>query len=184
MNANLAQNPWVSLASCFRAWAVEQLGNGHDGAQQLRQSIELWKQTGAEFFLPLLGAMLAETCIACDDLEEAVAIVDEELSRLERTGQDQWRSMVLWTKGDALLAMNLSDQAEAERCYLEAIDFTRSQSAKSWELRAATRLARLWHSQGKTAEARDLLAPVYGWFTEGLDTADPRDAKALLDELA
>ncbi len=72
----------------------------------------------------------------------------------------------------------------AEACYANALKVARSQSAKSWELRAATRLARLWHSQGKTTEARDLLAPVYGWFTEGFDTADLKEAKALLDELA
>ncbi len=73
---------------------------------------------------------------------------------------------------------------DAERCYLEAIEAARSQSAKSWELRAATRLARPWHSQGKTTEARDLLASVYGWFTEGFDTADLKEAKALLNELS
>ncbi len=80
--------------------------------------------------------------------------------------------------------MNVPDISGAENAYLRSIDIAQSQSAKSWELRAATRLARLWHSQGKTTEARDLLAPVYGWFTEGFDTADLKEAKALLDELS
>ncbi len=71
-----------------------------------------------------------------------------------------------------------------KRYYREAFEIARTQSAKSWELRAATRLARLWHSQGKTTEARDLLTPVYGWFTEGFDTADLKEAKAVLDELS
>ncbi len=93
-----------------------------------------------------------------------------------------FESYALFAKGDALRAMDR--EGEAGRCFLDAIDVARSQSAKSWELRAATRLARLWHSQGKTTEARDLLDPVYGWFTEGFDTADLKDAKALLDELS
>ena len=74
------------------------------------------------------------------------------------------------------------DPIAAERCFSRAIGIARQQSAKSWELRAATSLARLWRDQGKRVEARDLLAPVYGWFTEGFETADLRDAKALLDE--
>ncbi len=78
----------------------------------------------------------------------------------------------------------MPDQTDAERCYRQAIDVAGSQSAKSWELRAALRLARLWHTQGKTTEARDLLAPLYGWFTEGFDTSDMKEAKALLDELS
>ena len=87
-------------------------------------------------------------------------------------------------KGELLLAQSGARYSDAEACFLTAIEIARSQSAKSWELRAATRLARLWHSQGKTTEARDLLAPVYGWFTEGFDTADLKEAKALLDELS
>jgi predicted ATPase len=79
---------------------------------------------------------------------------------------------------------NNSSQAEAETCFQHAIRLAQNQQAKSWELRAATSLARLWQSQGKRQEAYDLLAPVYGWFTEGLDTADLKDAKALLAELA
>ncbi len=77
-----------------------------------------------------------------------------------------------------------SPNRTAEPCYLQAIDVACSQSAKSSELRAALRLARLWHSQGKTTEAHDLLAPLYGWFTEGFDTADPKEVKALLDEVS
>ena len=82
------------------------------------------------------------------------------------------------------MARGSRDETEAERCYDNAIKFARSQSAKSWELRAATRLARLWQSQGKTTKAHELLAPVYDWFTEGFDTADLKEAKVLLDDLA
>ena len=86
-------------------------------------------------------------------------------------------------KGELLLAQSGTRYSDAEACFLTAIDIARSQSAKMWELRAATRLARLWHSQGKTSEARDLLDPVHGWFTEGFDTADLMEAKALLERI-
>ena len=86
--------------------------------------------------------------------------------------------------GDAYLLSEASDQRLAEERYSAAIEISRSQSAKMWELRAATRLARLWQSQGKTTKARDVLAPVYGWFTEGFDTADLKEASTLLDELS
>ncbi len=83
-----------------------------------------------------------------------------------------------------LLAQSDARQADAEACYMDAIDIARDQNAMMWELRALIRLAHLWHGQGKTNEARDLLTPVYGWFTEGFDTADLKEAKALLDELS
>ena len=113
---------------------------------------------------------------------DASDILDQELDRIDRIHEHQFKSPSLSAKGDALAA--LGHRNEAERCYADALDVSRSQSAKSWELRAATRLARLWNDQGKTTEARDLLAPVYGWFTEGFDTADLKEAKALLDELS
>lgn len=93
-----------------------------------------------------------------------------------------WKANAMALKGDLLLARGL--HADAEVWYRTAVDTARAQAARMWELRAATRLARLYHHQGKTIEARDLLAPLYGWFTEGFDTADLRDAKALLEELA
>jgi predicted ATPase len=86
-------------------------------------------------------------------------------------------------KGELLLQQNAANQVEAESCFQHALDIARNQQAKSFELRAATSLARLWQQQGKRQEAYDLLAPVYHWFTEGFDTADLQDAKALLDAL-
>ncbi len=101
----------------------------------------------------------------------------------ERTGDAIWEPEVHRLIGDLLLRRNPSAPERAELSYRRAIERAHSQEAKSWELRAATSLARLWRDQGKPAEARDLLAPVYGWFTEGFDTADLKEAKALLDEL-
>jgi predicted ATPase len=91
---------------------------------------------------------------------------------------------LLRLKGEALIAVSAERAAEAEACYEEALAVARDQGARLWELRAATSLARLWRDQSRRAEAHDLLAPVYGWFTEGFETQDLKDAKALLDELA
>ena len=87
-------------------------------------------------------------------------------------------------KGDLLLVLSADHQVEAETCFQQALDVARHQQTKSWELRAAMSLARLWQQQGKRTEAHELLAPVYGWFTEGFDTADLQEAKALLEALA
>ena len=110
-------------------------------------------------------------------LHALVAVVDS-------TAQRDYQAELYRLKGELLLARSEDHQAEAETSFQQALDVARHQQAKSWELRAAMRLARLWQSQDKRQEAYDLLAPVYGWFTEGFDTADLKDAKTLLDDLA
>jgi predicted ATPase len=110
--------------------------------------------------------------------------VGEALERIEKTGERWFEAEAYRIKGEVVLRFADPDQAEADRCFRRAIEVARNQGAKLWELRAATSLARLWTKQGKRAQARDLLAPVYAWFTEGFDTADLKDARALLDELA
>jgi predicted ATPase len=100
------------------------------------------------------------------------------------TGERWYDPELYRLKGELLLQQSSDNQAEAEDCFHHALDLARNQQAKSFELRTATSLARLWQQQGKRQEAYDLLAPVYYWFTEGFDTADLKDAKALLDELA
>jgi predicted ATPase len=105
------------------------------------------------------------------------------MKRSRGAGLPYWDAAFLRRKGELLLALNGSDTA-AEACFREAIEIAQGQQARSLELRAATSLARLWADQGKRAQARDLLAPVYRWFTEGFDTADLMDAEALLEELA
>ena len=103
---------------------------------------------------------------------------------VQHTYACDWKAELYRLKGALLLQQSSDNSTEAETCFHHAIGIAQSQQAKSWELRAATSLARLWQQQGKRQEAHDLLAPVYGWFTEGFDTADLKDAKALLDELA
>ncbi len=108
----------------------------------------------------------------------------EALELIEATDERWWEAEIHRLKGDLLLSRSVKDADQAARCFDQALEVSRRQSAKSLELRAATSLARLWQRQGKPEPARGLLAPVYGWFTEGFDTADLRDAKALLDEIA
>ena len=113
--------------------------------------------------------------------EEALAAVDHALLLMERSGEALWKANAMALRGDLLLARGLVSDAEV--WYRAGVELARSQSARMWELRAATRLARLWQGQHRTDEARDLLAPIYGWFTEGFDTPDLEDARALLEEL-
>ena len=103
---------------------------------------------------------------------------------VDTTGERYFAAEVYWLKGELLLQQAIPDEAQAETCWHQALDIARYQQAKSWELRAAVSLARLWQRQGKRVEAYALLAPVYGWFTEGFDTADLQEAQALLDTLA
>jgi len=113
--------------------------------------------------------------------EQGLTVLAEAMTLAETTG-DRWYEAELYRlKGELLLQQNSDNHIEAEACFHRAINVARLQQAKSLELRAATSLARLWQQQGKRQEAYDLLAPVYGWFTEGFDTADLKDAKVLLD---
>jgi predicted ATPase len=132
----------------------------------------------------MMLAFLAEAHGKAGQAEEGLALLDEAQGLVAKTGERTAEAEVHRVKGELLLARSPSDPTQAEVSFREALEVARRQSAKSFELRAATSLARLWQRQGKRDEARDLLAPVYAWFTEGFDTKDLRDAKALLEELA
>ena len=127
-------------------------------------------------------ALLARACEIAGQIEEALTLLDDALQIVERTGERWFAAELNRHKGQLLLRQGHSEAAE--ELYRKALSIAEEQEAKLWELRAAVSLARLWRDQGRRAEARDLLAPVYGWFTEGFDTADLKEAKALLDELA
>jgi predicted ATPase len=112
------------------------------------------------------------------------SLLAEALTLTDKTGERWYEPEIHQCKGVLLLSLSPEYHGEAETCFHRALDVARHQQAKSWELRAASSLSRLWQQQGKRVEARSLLAPIYGWFTEGFDTADLREAKALLEELA
>jgi predicted ATPase len=111
-------------------------------------------------------------------------VLVEGLTLAETTGERWYEPELYRLKGELLLQQSSDNHTEAEHCFQHALHVARTQQAKSFELRTATSLARLWQRQGKRTEAHELLAPVYDWFTEGFDTADLQDAKALLDALA
>jgi predicted ATPase len=110
-------------------------------------------------------------------------VLAEALTAVHKTGERQHEAEIYRLKGEFLLKQDVPDEQEAESCLHQAVEAARRQQAKSWELRAAMSLARLWQRQGKRAEAHALLAPIYGWFTEGFDTADLQEARTLLEEL-
>jgi predicted ATPase len=152
--------------------------------EAFRGALAELRRMGSGFALGFWHALFADCLEKQGNTDEALTVLEAAVLHFERTGNVTWEPEVHRLTGDLLLRRNPSAPDQAEVSYQRAIERARSQEAKSWELRAATSLARLWRNQGKRAEARELLAPIYDWFTEGFDTADLKDAKALLDELA
>jgi predicted ATPase len=175
---------WVAVGAVLRGWTLAQQGKGQEGVEQMHQGLRAHRGTGAELLRPYFLALLAEAYGLIGQPETGLTGLAEALTLVDKTGE-QWCESELHRLKGALLLQQSSDNApEAEHCFHRAISITQSQQAKSLELRAATSLARLWQRQGKRQEAHDLLASVYNWFTEGFDTADLQEAKALLKALA
>jgi predicted ATPase len=175
---------YAEIGAFHRATALADRGQLQEGIAGMRAILEATQAGGLVLALPVLLASLGEAHGKAGQSEEGLALLDEAQGVVATTGERAYEAEVHRVKGELLLARSPSDQAEAETCFHEALEVARRQSAKSWELRAATSLARLWQRQGREREARELLAPVYAWFTEGFDTQDLKDAKALLEELA
>ena len=151
---------------------------------QMQQGLAAWRAAGAAAFRPYGLALLAEAYAQVGRCEEGLTLLAEALALTNDREERRWEAELYRLKGELLLVHSAAHHAEAETCFRQALDVARHQQAKSWELRAAMSLARLWQQQGKHTEARELLAPIYSWFTEGFDTADLQEAKALLEELA
>ena len=132
---------------------------------------------------PFFFSHLARAYVALGNFEDAQRSIGEAITTIERTREAWCEAEVYRTAGEIMLLAPERDAANAEAYFNRALTVARAREAKSWELRAAMSMARLWRDQDKSRQARELLAPVYGWFTEGFDTADLKDAKALLDEL-
>ena len=189
---------WLPWGVMLQGWALVQNGPGEEGIAQIRQGLAAYQATGAQLWQPYFLVLLATAYEKIGCTEEGLITVAEALAMVNKNAERWCEAELYRLKGELLLndeRRTMNDErktqevkspqqaAEAEACFRQAIDITRKQEAKSWELRAVTSLARLWQQRGKTAAARDLLAPVYDWFTEGFDTADLKDAKALLTEL-
>ena len=156
----------------------------------MRQGLAACRALGVELFRPLYLASLAEVYGKVGQVEEGLALLAEALATVGRTGERVSEAELYRLKGELTLAqsgvqsLESGVQEEAKECFQKAIEIARHQQAKSLELRAVMSLSRLWQSQGKKDEARQLLAEIYNWFTEGFDTKDLQEAKALLEELS
>jgi predicted ATPase len=150
-----------------------------------RDGLAEWRRMGAGLILGTWYALFSECLEIQGNTDDALTALEAAVAHVEAKGADlTWEPEVHRLMGDFLLRRNPGAPDRAEACYRRALERARWAEAKSWELRAGTSLARLWRDQGKPAAARALLAPVYGWFTEGFGTADLKEAKALLEQLA
>jgi predicted ATPase len=174
--------PWLrAMGTIYRGWAKAKNGDLAEGMSLLRSGSAAYRAIGAEAWMPHHIALLAAACVIAGQVEEAATLLDDALQIAERSGERWFVAELNRHKGQLLLRQGHSESAE--ELYRKALSIAQEQEAKLWELRAAMSLARLRRDQGRRVEARDLLAPVYGWFTEGFETQDLKDAKALLDEL-
>jgi class 3 adenylate cyclase/predicted ATPase len=174
---------FAAHAMVLLGWALVMQGRGEEGVVQLDAGLAAYRATGSETELPHWLGLMVEACCSTGRIEEGLRVVAEALDISERTGAVYYEADLHRLEGELRLHAEPADAPAAEMCFRRAMDIARKQQAKSWELRAATSYARLMREQGRAREAHDLLAPIYGWFTEGLDTLDLIEAKALLDRL-
>jgi predicted ATPase len=190
---------WVAMGMILQVWALTE--QRHASITQVRQGLAALRTTGTGMFRPYFLALLAEVYGGVGQVEEGLTVLAEAVD-IVHSSKERWYEAELYRlKGELTLqqfkiqgskfkvenslgSSVQSLESEAEECFLKAIEVARRQQAKSWELRASTSLAQLWRSQGKRKEAYKLLAEIYGWFTEGFDTKDLQEAKALSEELA
>jgi predicted ATPase len=165
-------------------WAQAAQDQLEDGIAEIHQGIAAYRATGSQTWLTLFLALRAQTYARAKQIDNGLASVAEALALADKTEERCWQAELNRIKGELLLAASSNNHVEAESCFSQALDIARRQQAKSWELRAAVSLGRLWQQEGKIDKVHDLLAPIYDWFTEGFDTSDLIDAKALLDELS
>jgi TOMM system kinase/cyclase fusion protein len=175
---------WSTQGMVLQGWALAAQGQEAEGMAQIHQGLVAMRATGTEVLRPYFLGLLANECGKMGQAREGLALLDEALALVHKTGECWPEAELHRLKGELLLALSTDNQAKAEGCLHQAFTVARRQQAKAPELRAATSLSRLWQRQGKRTEAHQLLTEIYGWFTEGFDTADLQDAKALLEELA
>ena len=174
---------WSAWGTIMRGWALAMQGQGEVGLAQVHQGITAVPPTGAALFVPYLCTLLADISAHLGHTDDSLQALAEAQTLVEQHEDRCWEAVVCRLRGVVLLQQPVPQPEAAETWLQRALDVARRQEAKSLELRAAMSLARLWQQQGKRAEARELLAPIYGWFTEGFDTADLQEARALLEEL-
>jgi predicted ATPase len=182
----------------MRGWALAEQGQGEEGIAHMRRGLAAWRVAGSEAGRTYYLSLLAEAYGNVGQAAEGLPVLAEALACAHTMGERCWEAELYRLKGELLLQSGVqalasealppdaglqTRDAEAEACFRQALDIARRQQAKALELRAATSLSRLWQQHGKHDAARELLAPIYGWFTEGFDTADLQEAQALLAAL-
>jgi predicted ATPase/class 3 adenylate cyclase len=181
---------WILMGMILQGWALTEGDTIADGIAQVRHGLATYRATGAEIMRPYYLGLLAEVAGKVGRAEEGLSLLTEALDAIEDSRECWWEAELHRLRGELTLARSqpqnpeFEDQKTAEKCFRQALNIASRQGAKSLELRATLSLSRLWQIHGKRAEARRKLAEAYDWFTEGLDTADLRDAKALLAELS
>jgi DNA-binding SARP family transcriptional activator/predicted ATPase len=173
---------WLGMAVRCRGEALAMLGQVQEGMAQMRKGMAIHQSVDAGLWLPETLSALAEAEAKAGNPQKGLATLVEALDLVEQTGERCWEEELHRLRGELLLIQG--NETDAEASLQHAIEIARRQQARSWELRATTSLSRLWQKQGRIGEAREMLAEIYGWFTEGFDTPDLQEAKALLDELA
>jgi predicted ATPase len=174
---------WKATGELLRGQLLAQAGNASEAVQAISSSLTTIRSTGTKMLLPFFLVDLSKAHADLGEFDDARGCINEALTAIQ-TNKERWcEAEVNRVAGEVALKSPEPNAAKAETYFECALAVARQQQAKSWELRAAMSLARLWRSQGKVKQARELLAPVYGWFTEGFDTRDLKEAKALLDEL-
>jgi predicted ATPase len=180
---------WLAQGTALQGWALAEQKQVEEGIAKLRQGLTAYRAIGGEVWRPYFLVLLTEVYGKKGKAEEGLTALGEALAVVEKTGGCLYEPQLYRLKGKLTLAQSSvqslasSVQKEAEECFWKAIEIARRQSAKSLELRAVMSLSRLWQQQGKQKEAHQMLAEIYGWFTEGFDTKDLQEAKALLEEL-
>jgi predicted ATPase len=175
---------WKALGMMQQGSLLVLTGEAAKAIQMLTVEIASWRPTGSTLYMPFYLSYLARAYVELGQFDEASRCIGEAMTG-SQTAKERWcQADIHRTAGEFALMLPEPDAAKAKAHFEQALTIAREQNAKSWELRVATSIARFWRNQGRRQEARDLLAPIYGWFTEGFDTRDLKEANALLDELA
>jgi class 3 adenylate cyclase/predicted ATPase len=174
---------WLAYGRIFENWIRAGQDRGQDAIDQIRHAIDEYRAMGSTIWVPAFQGLLADVCLKHGATEEGLTTIAEALELADVTGAHLWTPEFHRLRGELLLARAGAEEAHAEAAFRQAIDGAREQGARSWELRAAVSLSRLWERRGKREEARRLVGEVHGWFTQGFDTADLAAARRRLDEL-
>ena len=173
-----------SFWNAIRGQCLAATGRATEAVEVLTSAADAYRSTGSTALVPLDQLYFATAYAELGQFADASACIGDATAALQKNKDRLWEAEVLRMTGEVAFNSSEPSVAQAEAHFERALFVARQQQAKSWELRAAMSLARLWRDQGKPQQARELLAPVYGWFTEGFDTRDLKEAKALLEELA